>query len=803
MQHRARQPESVPLQRISRRSELPAFAAALQDAVALAVDTETHIGTGSMRVLSAATRDQAGHEAAWVIDARDLDPAELAPLLSGRRAAAWNASFDAGVVDTAVFEPAGVAPSARLRWWDAMFADALLHQGRSGFAFYHGLAWAARRYLRIEIDGKGTTQLSYDLHTDLTDEQVRYAGADAVVTLWVADELNERLGRAGLVGAAELEMAARPFLDRLTRCGFPFDRDGYRHFLADQESALRRSESELAELTGGGQGNLFSVEVEPTWNPASEPQAKAALNRHAEREVRTYFQRAGGAARLLGPHDPLTAAVLGEIGGELAEALLRYRRHAKLVSTYGEALLDHVADDGRIRPQYLQIVGTSTGRLASRFPNAQNLAPETKPFVRPAAGRVLVYADLSQAELRWMAQVSGDVALQAALAGGGDVHVATASAMFGEDVDALRDVDTKRYGLLRARAKAINFGILYGLGARSLARSLSNAEQEVTVEAAQRLLDAYLTAYPGVAGWLRGHDRVVDQLAANPPAADWDTSLELLVGFDRLRSFRREVRALHGRAPTAEELADRPDLGDAERLRWLARFEDAVVLGTDGAAIGWETRTLAGRRRIFDIGMWGVLRSAAVRASQRRDAAWVAVREEVAADHGVRLSDDGAALSDGELHRRFDDRPLRLAMVQRVESRLGRAERDRLLERTLSDRIAVLGNAHRNAPIQGGVADAMLVAFALLWQWLADDDEVWPAQTVHDSVVLECPAERAGEVAARLHEALSAAVRGFCPDVAVRVDIDVRASLSDADVLDVLDVLDPSDRAGSAPLPTG
>jgi len=779
----ARQPSSVPVHLIRRAEDLSGLAAVLERSVALAVDTETHVGTGAMRVVSLATRDHTGTETAWVLDARDVDAALLAPLLCGRTAAGWNASFDARVLDVAVFEPAGAVPSARLQWWDAMFADALLHQGRSGFGFYHGLAWAARHHLGIEIDGKGTTQLSYDLVHDLTDEQVRYAAGDAVVTLWVADHLAALLRSAGLERTAELEMRARPLLDRLGRQGIAFDAEGYRRFLAEEEEALRRCEHELAELTGGGQGNLFSTEVEPTWNPASEAQAKVALNRHAAAEVRAYLRRAGGGERLLGPADSLSAAVLADIGGPLAEALLRHRHHAKLVSTYGDGLLAHVEADGRIRPQYLQIVGTSTGRLASRNPNAQNLAPETKPFMRPGPGRVLVHADLSQAELRWMAQLSGDRALQAALAAGGDVHVSTAAQMFGENMDALREQDPQRYGLLRSRAKAINFGILYGLGARALARSLSRPDNEVGVDIAQRLLDTYLATYPGVAGWLRAHDRVVAELAANPPAADWDASFELLDRFERLRSFRRDIRATHGRAPTAAELADRPDLGDAETLRRLAAFEDAVVLGADGRAIGWETRTLAGRRRLFDIGMWGVLRNAAVRIAQRREPAYVAVRDEVADRHGVRLFDGGAALADGELHRRLDDRALRLALVRQVGQRLGRAERDRLLERALGERIAVLGNAHRNAPVQGGVADAMLAAFDLLWAWMADDPEVWPVQTVHDSVVLECPEHRAGEVAGRVRAALSAAMTRFCPDVAVRVDVDVRTSLDDADVV--------------------
>lgn len=772
-------PGAVRPRLISDAGALAPFAAAVADAVALAVDTETHIGTGRLRVVSVATRDAAGIERAWVVDARDVDPAALAPLLAGRIAAGWNANFDAAVLDAAVFDPAGTPQSRRLRWFDAMFADALLHQGRSGFGFYHGLAWAARHYLGVETEGKGTVQLSYDLHSELTEEQIAYAGADAVTTLWVADRIGAELRDGGLSEVAGLEMAARPFLDQLSRRGFPFDGDGYRRFLGEQEAALHRCESELAELSGGGQGNLFSTEVEPTWNPASESQAKVALNRHASADVQAYFNRTEGAPRLLAPHDPLTASVLAQLGGPLAAALLRYRHHAKLLSTYGDSLLAHVQADGRIRPQYLQVVGTSTGRLASRHPNAQNLAPETKPFVRPAAGRVLVHADLSQAELRWMAQVSGDAALQAALAGGGDVHVATASVMFGEDVAALQAHDPARYGRLRARAKAINFGILYGLGARALARTLSEPGAEVTVESAQQLLDAYLAAYPGVASWLRGHDRVVDELAAHPPPVDWERSFDLLDGYERLRAVQKGFRAANGRPPSLEELLAVPELGDEARIRWLARFEHAVVLGVDGRALGWETRTIAGRRRLFDVGMWAVVRSAAVRAAQRSDAGWAAVRDEVADEFGVRLASAHGALSDQELQRLFDDRALRLALVQRIGVRLGRQARDLLLERALADRIGVMGNAHRNAPIQGGVADAMLAAFARLWRALADDAEVWPVQTVHDSIVLECPIERAEEVVELLEASLRDAMTRFCPDVAVRVDVDVRRSLAE------------------------
>lgn len=778
-----RDPALVPLRVIRDAGELGGLQVALGDAVGLAIDTETHVGTGALRVVSVATRSAAGVEQAWVVDVRDVAAPLLAPLLVGHTADGWNAAFDAGVLDTAVFGPATVAPSRRLRWWDAMLADALLHQGRSGFSFYHGLAWAAQHYLGVEAQGKGTTQLSFDPTSELTEEQIAYAASDAVETLWVADRLRSELTAAGLCEVAALEMHARPFLDHLSRTGFPFDGSGYRHFLDQQADALRDCVTELAMLTGGGQANLFSPDLEPAWNPASEPQTKLALNRHSPARVEAHFKHTEGHGRQLQATDPLTATVLGEIGGPLAQTLLRYRHHAKLVSTYGESLLAHVGADGRIRPQYLQVVGTSTGRLASRYPNAQNLAPETKPFVRPAPGRMLVHADLSQAELRWMAQVSGDPVLQAALHGGGDVHVATASAMFKEDVAALAQEHPERYGQLRARAKAINFGILYGLGARSLARTLSNDQHLVTPADATALLDTYLGTYRGVAGWLRGHDRVVDELAANPPAIDWERSFDLLDGFERLKNFRRDFRAAHGRAPGLSEQLEHPELGDRERLEWLGGFESAVVLDRAGCPVGWETRTLAGRRRLFDVTMWAVLRSAALRVAQRDDAQWATLRDHYGAESGLRLSDGGVALPERDLQKVFDDRTIRLGLVQRVGRVMGLAERDRLLERALSERIAILGNAHRNAPIQGGVADAMLAAFARLWEWLADDPDVWPVQTVHDSVVLECPAERRDEVCRKLGEALTDAMARYTPDVAVRVDVDARGSLSGADVL--------------------
>jgi DNA polymerase I-like protein with 3'-5' exonuclease and polymerase domains len=790
----------VPVLLVDRPEGLNAFERALRDAVDLAVDTETVVGAGDekrpgpMRVLSAATRGRDGQERAWVVDVRDVPGPLLAPLLGGRTARAWNATFDALVTDAAVFEPAGRGRDGGLQWWDGQLADAVLHAGFSGFAWFHGLAWATERYLGVEAEGKGTVQLSFDAHRDLRPEQVRYAAADAVETLWVADALQQRLARHGLAEVAALEMAARPFLDHLQRSGLPFDAAGYTAYLDGRRRARAGCLTELAELTGGGQGNLFGPEIEPAWNPGSEQQAKAALNRWAAGSVRALFaRREGGAGRLLADADPLDATTLAEIGGPLARALLAYRAHAKLLSAYGDNLLPLVEADGRFHPRYVQVVGVNTGRLSSRAPNAQTFPPEMKPFLRPErAGRVYVHADVGQAELRWLAQVSGDRALRDAFAAGLDVHIATAERMFGLDMAETARRDPARFAVLRARAKTINFGIVYGQGAAALGRSLTLAGSPTDTAEAQRLLDAYLAAYPDVAAWLAAQDATVDAMATRAAEVDWDRTLRLYDDIGPRLVFRRQFRDEHRRWPSARETrAALPDV-----TPWTLAFEEGVLLLGDGRPLRWSSRTLAGRRRQFTISTSGVLRRVGLLAAVADQARLVGARDRFAARHHVDLAGTESAI------RALEDRPLRRAFVGWLWEELGRATAVDLLARAASDAVRAAGNAYRNAPIQGGVADAMLAAYAELWASLRADRDLSPAVTVHDSVAVECSQERADEVGAMVLAALERGFGRWCPDVPLAVEIDVRSSLSDSDVIRALDPPSPGGTSRSAPSPS-
>ncbi|MFN0088785.1 MAG: DNA polymerase [Acidimicrobiales bacterium] len=788
----------MPVRLVTRAAELAGLGAAVRAAARAAIDTETCFepeGRGPLRVLSAALRDGAGAEQAWVVDVRDLDPAQLAPIFDGVAADAWNATFDARVTDDAVFGPAGRGRRGGIRWWDCQLADAVLHQGMTGFGWYHSLAWACERYLGVAAEGKGTIQLSFTERGELSAEQVAYAAADAVETLWIGDELRRRLARDGLEAVAELEMAARPLLDHMERAGLPIDWASWAAHLAAREHALGAALGRIAELTGGGQGSLFSPWPEPTWNPGSEREAKAALNRWAAAEVHAYTAAAFGAARPLDELDTLDAAALREIGGPLAAALVEQREHAKILSTYGANLAEFVHPDGRIRPQYVQVVGVNTGRLASRRPNAQNLAPEMKPHLRPGrADRVFVCADLSQAELRWLAQVSGDQAARAAFAAGADIHVRTAERMFEVDMAAEAAADPLRWAALRSQAKTINFGIVYGLGPQALSRSLTLGGMPTTLEQARRLLDAYLEAFPGVAAWLAEQDRRIASFAASPPPPDWPATLALHAEFGELSRRRREFRQLHRRWPSPHELAEPPPGGEtepaalAERAAAIARvlgYEEAVVLVEGGAPLTWCSYTLAGRRRQFNVHTDRLLLSAALIAARSAKAAPRAARDSFAAARGVALAEpDGSPRRDAALTKVFEDRELRRAYVDHLQAAMGPAAVARLLDRALAERITLAGNAFRNAPIQGGVADAMLAAYALVWERLADREQVAPVQTVHDSIVLECPRAEGPEVARLLKTAMEEAFARFCPDVAARADADVRTSLAEADVIE-------------------
>lgn len=797
-----RDPRAVPTTFVNDTAQLGLVKLALTASDRVAIDTEVPISgpkAQQMRVMSIAVRQRDGAEQAFVIDARDVDARLLAPMLGGITADAWNANFDARVVDAAVWEAVDTTPD--LVWWDAQLADALIHQGQSGVTWFHGLAWATQHYLGFEAAGKGTTQISYTAFDDLSDEQIAYAGADAVETLWVADKIRAQLHEAGLEQISDIEMCARPFLDQMERSGLPFDWPGWQRELARIEAKHRDVVGRLATLTGGGQGTLFDDVVEPSWNPASDRQVRDALNQWSEEAVRAWTARRHGRARLLTELDSVTASVLREVGGDLCEALLDYRNFSKVLSTYGESMLEHLHDDGRLRPQYLQVVGTNTGRLASRNPNAQNLTPLMKPYFRPAtANRVFVHADLSQAELRYLAQVADDAPLREAFARGVDVHVSTAASMFGVDAAALKADDPERFKHLRQIAKALNFGIAYGSGASALARSLTAEGSPTTVDEADRLLAQYRRTYPGTAAWAEARIGEIRALREETSTIDWPLTMRLARGFGAVSRIRREFRKTQNRWPTATEIADlhrdRDAAGASSELvgdiKWLSRYSAPVALCGDGQPFTFASRTLAGRRQQFNLHLDRLFLGATVEAVMATSPALVRVRDRFEEAHSIVLHTRRASLTEPEITRVFEDRTLRRLYIEAVASELGDEATHQYLGRAAKERVSAMVNAWRNAPIQGGVADIMLAAYADLHVRLRRFPNAVPVQTVHDSVVIECDRVDGPQLVEEVRAALEQASLRFCPDVTPKADVDIRTSLADADVLASTDHATPS-----------
>jgi DNA polymerase-1 len=295
----------------------------------------------------------------------------------------------------------------------------------------------------------------------------------------LAGVLDERLAAEGLTAVyRDIELPLVPVLEAMERRGIALDSS----VLADLS---RRLEGSLAELERD-----IHAEAGGPFNLNSPAQLAEVL-----------FERRGlpvlrKTAKTKAPStDAEVLAELAARGHRLPALLLDYREQSKLKSTYVDALPRQVAADGRVHTRYNQAVA-ATGRLSSSDPNLQNIPIRTalgrevrRAFVA-ADGRLLIGADYSQIELRVLAHLSEDPALERAFATGADIHQATAALVFGVAPELVSSEQ-------RRAAKTINFGLIYGMGAFALGRDLG-----VSAAEAQRFIDAYFAGMPRVRAYL-------------------------------------------------------------------------------------------------------------------------------------------------------------------------------------------------------------------------------------------------------------------------------------------------------------
>ena len=308
-----------------------------------------------------------------------------------------------------------------------------------------------------------------------------YAAEDADVTLRLRSVFRPALVSKGLNSVYEtLERPMVPVLAEMERAGMRVD-----------PGMLRNISSELAERLGELEGQIHTLAGE-SFNVGSPKQLGQIL-----------FDRLGlpGAKKTGKSGDYQTGAgVLERLaagGAEIAERVLEWRQLSKLKGTYADALLQHIhPETARVHTSF-SLAATTTGRLASSDPNLQNIPVRTKEGrrIREAfiaePGSVLVSLDYSQIELRMLAHMAGIEALRTAFHEGHDIHAMTASEVFGVPI---KDMDP----MVRRRAKAINFGVIYGISEHGLSIQLGISRTE-----ARAFINAYFERFPGIRAYMR------------------------------------------------------------------------------------------------------------------------------------------------------------------------------------------------------------------------------------------------------------------------------------------------------------
>jgi DNA polymerase-1 len=444
-----------------RLAEVAAF---LEGATEVALDLETtglNPRNDSIRLLSLATED-----ATYIVDCQSVDPAELFSILTEATVVAHNALFDLGFLSSLGFEAGKVA--------DTMILSQLLYAGSKVEPLKrgqtsHSLDSVVERELGLELD---KTHQSGDWGGTLTPEMIEYAAKDVEVLLPLYEVLKAKIEEADLTHVAEIEHRVLPAVIWMSGAGVPVDADGWREHGRKTEADAARLQDELNALA------------------PEHPDGKA-WNFGSPQQVRK-------SAKLLGVDLPNTRdETLALYAKEHAfiSALRTYRKAAKLASTYGAGWLDtgyHEA--GRIYASWRQL-RAATGRMACDRPNLQNI-PRSGPlrsYIRAPEGRAFVIADYSQIELRIAARISGNTEMLAAYAEGRDLHTLTAQNLTGRE-DVSKDD--------RKLAKAVNFGLLYGMGAKGLqSYALRSYGLEMCLEEATLYRRRFFETYPGLKRW--------------------------------------------------------------------------------------------------------------------------------------------------------------------------------------------------------------------------------------------------------------------------------------------------------------
>ena len=367
------------------------------------------------------------------------------------------------------------------RVYDTMLAEQLIGLGLHPKA---NLQYIVAKYLHMNMP-KDIGKTFEDYNQEYQEYQLRYAANDVVVLREVYNQQLERLKQDDLMRVAQLEFGFIKPMAEMELNGMLLDIPRWRDILDEMVLERNKAGIQLADVfnTTMDQETLFGVSLLNLDSPA---QVVKCLND-------------------LGV--PVESSDVKELGkfkkNSTVKLLLNYRKYAKFITTYGEALINRIhPETGRLHTRFKQMV--DTGRMSSSNPNLQNIPKEQKYracFIA-RAGYKLITCDMSQAELRILAAYSKDPVFLKAFANGEDLHTRTASDLFGITVEEImadkklkdNDVNKKDY---RGNVKALNFGLIYGLTKVGLSLRMGTSEKE-----AQKLIDLYFGKYTSIDGWL-------------------------------------------------------------------------------------------------------------------------------------------------------------------------------------------------------------------------------------------------------------------------------------------------------------
>jgi DNA polymerase I-like protein with 3'-5' exonuclease and polymerase domains len=365
-----------------------------------------------------------------------------------------------------------------------MLAEGVLTAGLSGKM--SSLKTLTKDYLGLDMDKNIRKSFIGLKDINFSEEQLKYAAIDTFVLFPIFDAQIPKLRVRGVVDTAKTEFAVTKVIGEMELRGVYIDRGKWSDIIKN----LKVRRDELTQEFYDEISGLYQYNSLDLFGNTAPP-----ININSNVQLLELFNKRVGL-NLPSTGDP----ILETVNHPIVKTLREYRKYEKLISAFGESLLDKINPvTKRIHPEFNQM-GAATGRFSCNNPNLQQI-PRNQPEApfrecfNPAEGYKFVISDYSSMEMRILADLSGDEKFITAIKNGYDLHSYTAALMFG--LEYTEDFK-KKHGDLRQAAKAINFGLMYGMGPGRLA-----AQINVTPELGKEYMEKYFSSYPSVRDFLK------------------------------------------------------------------------------------------------------------------------------------------------------------------------------------------------------------------------------------------------------------------------------------------------------------